>query len=70
MTWSSSLQSWYSIWFFSSSALTLTVVVLDMKVSHNVQDVLYGGHPCVWSYLGLGREKSSTLLNYFSVIWV
>ena len=55
---------------FSSSALTLTVVVLDMKVSHNVQDVLYGGHPCVWSYLGLGREKSSTLLNYFSVIWV
>ena len=68
MTWSLSLQFWFLV--FSSSALTLTVVVLDMKVSHNVQDVLYGGHPCVWSYLGLGREKSSTLLNYFSVIWV
>ena len=55
MTWSLSLQFWFLV--FSSSALTLTVVVLDMKVSHNVQDVLYGGHPCVWSYLGLGREK-------------
>ena len=68
MTWSLSLQFWFLV--FSSSALTLTVVVLDMKVSRTVQDVLYGGHPCVWSYLGLGREKSSTLLNYFSVIWV